>query len=414
MNSVMFSRVTQHYPALGFSLYRRFWFASLASVGGWQISAIAMGWLVFELSASELDLGILGAATAIPAILFTVVGGVIADRHEKKRILVITTSLNAILLLLLAALVYSDLVTVWQVWLIAAAISFVSAVDWPTRQTFFPHLIDRSALLSAVALNSVLWQATRMILPGIGGILLAVYDSTIVFLLGGLGYLVMLVVIARMPLDLPGQRAASALHQTKEGFRYILEHHFFRDLILLSYATMFFLSSYMQLMPAFAKLLETGPQGFGLLMSATGFGSILGTVISGAIRAGRFYGWIMLGGALVAVVFLAFFALAVTLPSYAMAIVFALLAATATSIFLILSTTAIQAEVPEELRGRVMGIHGITYSLMPMGALFTGALAGAYGSPGALTISLAVFLVILFAIGLRAPNLRRLTAPAEV
>lgn len=370
-----------------------------------------MGWLVYEISNSELDLGILGAATAAPAILFTVFGGVIADRYEKRTILLITTSLNAILLFVLAGLVFLGIVTVWHIWIIAAAISLISGVDWPTRQTFFPHLIDRPALLSAVALNSVLWQSTRMILPAIGGLLIASQGPTIVFVIAGIGYLVMLAALQSMQLYLPGQKTSSPWQQTKEGIGYILKHRFFRDLIILSYATMFFLSSYMQLMPAFAKLLEAGPEGFGLLMSATGLGSIVGTVIAGAVKAGRFYGWVMLAGALIAVLFLSLFALVTTLPSYQLALLFALLAATATSVFLILSTTALQAEVPEELRGRVMGIHGITYSLMPMGALFTGALAGTYGSPGGLGISVAVYTILLAVIVLRAPKLRTLSSP---
>ncbi len=407
------SKLLAHYPALSFPLYRRYWLASLASVGGWQISAIAMGWLVYELSGSTIDLGILGAATAIPAILCTIAGGVIADRYDKRRILIVTTALNTVLLVLLALLVFADTITVWQVWIIAAAISVVSGVDWPTRQTFFPHLIDRSALLSAVALNSVLWQVTRMVLPALGGVLIALYGPTVVFTLAALGYFVMLIVILGMKLKLPGQVSESAWHQTVEGIRYIFGHPFFRDLILLSYATMLFLSSYMQQMPAFAKLLNAGPEGFGILMSATGLGSILGTVIAGAVKAGNRYGSVMLGGALSGVVFLAGFAVATTMPNYALALLFSLLAATATSIFLILSTTALQAQVPDALRGRVMGIHGITYSLMPMGALVTGVLAETYTSPGALLISLVIYLGILGIMAFKGPSLRKLAAPVE-
>lgn len=407
----MFSKLLGHYPALSYPLYRRYWLASLASVGGWQISAIAMGWLVYELSGSTIDLGILGAATAVPAILFTVAGGVIADRYDKRFILLVTTALNAALLFLLALLVFADTITVWHVWIIAAAISVVSGVDWPTRQTFFPHLIDRSALLSAVALNSVLWQVTRMVLPALGGVLIAFYGPTVVFNLAALGYFIMLLVIIGMKLKLPGQVSVSAWAQTVEGIHYIFVHPFFRDLILLSYATMLFLSSYMQQMPAFAKLLNAGPEGFGILMSATGLGSIFGTIIAGTIKAGNRYGTVMLGGALIAVVFLAGFALATTLPSYSLALLFSLLAATATSIFLILSTTALQSEVPDALRGRVMGIHGITYSLMPMGALLTGVLATTYTSPGALLISLVIYLAILAIMALKGPSLRKLTRP---
>ena len=176
------------YPALGFPLYRRYWVSSFGSVGGWQISAVAMVWLVYELSGSTVDLGILGAVTALPAIIVTIAGGVIADRYDKKNVLIVTTALNTGLLALLTILAFLEVVTVWQIWLIAGVISLVSGVDWPTRQSFFPHLIDRSALLSAVALNSVLWQATRMVLPALGGVLIAASGATLVFAIATAGY----------------------------------------------------------------------------------------------------------------------------------------------------------------------------------------------------------------------------------
>ena len=399
------------YPALGFPLYRRYWLASLASVGGWQISAVAMGWLVFELSGSTLDLGILGAATALPAIVMTFAGGVIADRFEKRWVLIITTLLNALLLLILALLAWLKIVDVWHVWLIAGGISVISGVDWPTRQSFFPHLIDRNALLSAVALNSVLWQATRMIVPAFGGLLLAVYDPSLVFVLAALGYLVMLVVISRIDVSLPGEAHESPLQQIRIGLKFIAGHAFFRNLILLSYLTMLFLSSYMQLMPAFADLLGAGPTGFGILMSATGLGSILGTILSGSLSPGENYGRVMLGGAITAAFLLMAFALASLSGSYPLALLFALLAATGTSMFLILSTTALQAEVPDALRGRVMGIHGITYSLMPLGALLTGAIANVISTPLALIATLSLYLLLVGWIIANNANLRRLTAP---
>ena len=352
-----------------------------------------MAWLVWELSKSTLDLGILGAATAVPAIALTIVGGVIADRFEKRAVLITTTILNATLLCILALLAYLDVVRVWHIWLIAGLISVVSGVDWPTRQSFFPHLIDRSALLSAVALNSVLWQATRMIVPAFGGLLLATYDSSLVFFLAGISYLVMLVVLMRINLTLPGNATASPLSQTLEGINYIRHHGFFRDVILLSYLSMLFLASYMQLMPAFADLLQAGATGFGILMSASGVGSILGTLLAGSINAGPNYGKIMLSGALIATLLLFGFAGATLIPSYSLALGFVLFTAMGTSVFLILSTTALQAEVPDELRGRVMGIHGITYSLMPLGALLTGAFADYIGTPQALALTLVIYLL---------------------
>ena len=401
------------YPALSYPLYRRYWFASLASVGGWQISAIAMGWLVFELSGSAFDLGVLGAATALPAIILTIAGGVIADRFEKRAVLIVTTALNVALLCVLAVLEFSGLVTVWHIWLIAAAISIVSGVDWPTRQSFFPHLIEKPALLSAVALNSVLWQSTRMVLPALGGAMLTWLQAGYVFVLAALGYGVMLWVILRIRLHLPGSVTQSVMEQTREGVRFIVHTPLFRNLILLSYATMFFLSAYMQLMPAFAALFEAGPAGFGILMSATGVGSITGTVIAGALKSGQHYGKFMLIAALAGAFFLFAFAVTALLPSYGLGLVVVMLAAAATSVFLIFSTTALQSQVPDALRGRVMGIHGITYSLMPLGALLTGSLAQPLGTAQALMVSLGIYVCLLVTIGFSKKSIRNLAAPAD-
>ena len=400
----------QHYPALGFKLYRRYWLASLASVGAWTIANLTMGWKVFELSGKALDLGILGAASALPAVIITLVGGVIADRFDKRRVLMTTTIANSSLLFLLAILDFSGALTVWHVWILAGAISAVTGIDWPARSSFFPHLVERSALLSAVAMNSVLWQVTRMVLPAAGGLLLTFYSTSLVFFMAACGYLVMLTTLLLTPIVLPGDQSTSPVAQVLEGLRFVLADPLFRNLVLLSYLTMLLLSPYMQLMPAFASLLNTGAQGFGILMSVTGLGSISGTFLAGAYRHGNNYGRSILLAALVAALALALFSFAVMLPSYLTAAAFVFITAMGTSVFLILSTTALQARVPDELRGRVMGIHGITYSLMPLGALFTGTLAVWMPAPVALLGSIALYLLCLCTMTFRSKVLLELQA----
>ena len=188
--------VLQRYPALGFPRYRKFWFASLTSVGATQLITLAQGWLVFELSGSALQLGILGAAVAAPNIAMTLIGGVVADRFDKRLILVWTSGAIASLLALLAWLDYSDSVRVWHVLAVAAAVSLITGLDWPARVSIFPQLIDRPAFMSAVALNSIIWQATRMAMPALGGIIIAASDTWVLFVLGSCGFLIMMIVIS--------------------------------------------------------------------------------------------------------------------------------------------------------------------------------------------------------------------------
>jgi MFS family permease len=408
--------ILSRYPALEYPLYRRYWFASFASIGGTQLVGLAQGWLVYQLTGSALDLGLLGAATAVPNIVISLFGGVVADRFDKRRIILLTSALTAALLVLLAVLDASGQVKVWQVLLIAGLISVVSGIEWPTRQALFPHLIERSGLMSAVALNSVLWQATRMIMPALGGLLIALTNTAFLFALSGLGFVVMFVVMLRIPLVLPGVNSGSTVSQIGEGLRFIASRELFRWLILLSYAGMFFVSSYMQLMPAFARMLNAGETGYGFLLSATGVGSVLGTLIIGGLQHMRALGFVLLGGALLSGVSLYGFALVSELGWYGPALFAALATSVCASVFMISSMTVMQLEVPDALRGRVMGIHSITYSLMPLGGLLLGAIANQTSVVTAVVFGASVFVLITLAVGLTRPAIREidgkvLTAP---
>lgn len=412
----MKNAIIARYPALAYPLYRRYWFASFASIGGTQLVALAQGWLVYQLTGSALDLGLLGAATAVPNIVISLFGGVVADRFDKRRIILVTSVLTAALLFLLAVLDATGHVTVWQVLAIAALVSVVSGIEWPTRQALFPHLIERPGLMSAVALNSVLWQSTRMIVPALGGVLIALTNTAFLFALSGLGFVVMFFVMLRIPLALPGVNGGSTVSQIAEGLRFIASRELFRWLILLSYAGMFFVSSYMQLMPAFAKMLNAGETGYGFLLSATGVGSVLGTLIIGGLQHLRSLGLVLLAGALLSGVSLYGFALASEMGWYGPALLAAVATSVCAAVFMISSMTVMQLEVPDALRGRVMGIHSITYSLMPLGGLLLGAIANVTSVTTAVVFGASLFVVITLAVAVTRPAIRGidgklLTAP---
>ena len=145
--------IVDRYPALGFSRYRRYWLASFASVGATQLITLGQGWLIFELSGSAVTLGLLGAAAAIPNILMTLLGGVIADRLDKRRIMMYTSLAITCLLAGLAWLDYSGIVAVWHVLTIAALVSLITGLDWPARVSFFARLVERHAFMCAVAVD---------------------------------------------------------------------------------------------------------------------------------------------------------------------------------------------------------------------------------------------------------------------
>ncbi|MEK9822866.1 MAG: MFS transporter, partial [Gammaproteobacteria bacterium] len=200
----------------------------------------------------------------------------------------------------------------------------------------------------------------------------------------------------RVNASVPAPRH-STLQQIRQGFRFILQQRLFLVLILLSYALSFFASSYMQLMPAFADMLAADETGFGYLLSIGGIGAVLGTVIAGTLQHSIHLGRVMILAALVFLIFLyvfAWVAWAGYTGSFAMALAAIFAAAVFYSIFMVTSTGVLQLEVPDELRGRVMGFHAITYNLMPLGALFSGAIAS-WSNPSA-AIAVSTSIVALF------------------
>ena len=401
--------IIRRYPALGFPQFRRYWLASFASVGATQLVTLGQGWLIFELSGSALQLGVLGAAASLPNILVTLLGGVIADRFDRRRILLATSLITSVLLAVLTLLDYTGIVTVWQVLTIAALVSLVTGLDWPARASIFPLLLDRNAYLSGVALNAFIWQATRMAIPAAGGVVIALaQDTWPVFATASIGFLVMYLVLLSIRVRIPPSVVASPLEQLKEGFQFIVKTHLFRWLLGLTFIGMFFSQSYAQILPVFADLLGADETGYGYLLSAGGLGSVVGTLLVGTVQESRRLGLIMLAGAAMSALLLLIFAWAAAHAGFSIALLLVFLAAGCASAYMIVSMTVMQLIVPDGLRGRVMGIHTIGYSLMPLGGLFLGALADAASAGLAVAAGSLIYLVAIGVTALGHPAVRQL------
>ena len=385
--------------ALRHPQFLKYWLGSFTSVGATQLQVMGLGWLIYELSQSSLVLGYLGAAAGIPAALLTIFGGALADRLDKRMVLITTSLLTSALLGLLAYLDLAGLVQVWHVIAITAAISVVTGFDWPARQAIFPSLIDRSDMMSAVALTSVIWQATRMAMPVFGGMIIAWSDTWVLFTMCSVGFFLMFIVLLSLEVQAPPPEIKhSTLNQITEGLHYILNAKIFLILITLSYALTFFAASYMQLMPAFADMLDADERQFGLLLSIGGIGAVTGTVISSNLQHSQHLGKIMVYAALTFCAFVYLMALAAwsgVQYAYVLTLAMILIAAVFNSIFMVTSTGILQLEVPDELRGRVMGFHAITYNMLPLGALFTGAIANRTNPSMALAIATTIVVFYL-------------------
>jgi MFS family permease len=399
--------------ALHSPLYRRYWLGSLASIGATQLLVLGKGWLVFELSGSALKLGLLGAAGAIPQILVTLFGGVLADRLDKRKVLMVTSLVISSLLLILAFLDFTGIVKVWHVIAIAALIGLTSGFDWPARQALFPSLIDRKYMMSAVALNSVLWQGTRMIVPAIGGIVIAVSGTAVVFLAAAVGFFTMFLVLVSLDVVHRIVPRGNSLNQFVEGLQFIGSSKLFAVLIPLTWIVSFFGVSYIQLMPAFTEILDVGERGFGFLLSASGIGSVTGTMLIVFVVNKHRLGWLILGGILCSSLALFGFGIVTGYAdaiqnAYTIAICFVFLMSMFNSLYLISSMTVLQMRVPDALRGRVMGIHGITFSLIPLGALFGGSVASAFTPPIAVAVGASIVMLAVLSVAATQSEIRNL------
>ena len=393
--------------------YRRFWLGSIFSTGATQLYFVGMGWLVFKLTGSALYLGLLGVAMAVPAILATLAGGLVADHGNRGRILLITSILAGVALGILTILDLGDWVTVWQVLLLAGLLGLISGFDMPARVSFFPALIEPHQMMSAVALNSILWQGTRMVLPAVGGVLIALADTWIIFALCTVGFAVMARILLSLQTPDAFPRHSDHNRGLTAAWRFILQEKLFAVLIAMTWISMFFGTAYVQIMPVFAELLGTGEEGYGLLLSATGVGSVLGTILVGRLQNSPQLGSVMMGGSVLFCLSLILFALVTGLAAdwrfaFALACGCATLSAVGGSFFLISSMTVMQLAVPDALRGRVMGIHSITFSLIALGGLVLGPLAELFSAPSALLIGVGVVLASIVGFSIKFDRLWRL------
>ena len=382
--------------------FRRFWIGMVASVMGFQIMMVAQGWLVFDLTGSELYLGYVGLAAGLPAIVLNLIGGVVADKVDQRKLIIVTQSLSSLIMLTLATLVLADLVEIWHVMLTSFLIGSVQAFDGPTRQAMFPRLIEREDMMNAVALNSMVWQGTRVIGPAIGGIIISTrLGASPGFYAGFVGFLLMAVMVSTLRLA-PAARSqgSSVLQDMGRGIGFVRSNRIFTFLIGMTFFNSVFGMSYIFMFPVFASETFDSPKaGLGFLNAATGLGGLLGTLVTASLGNFKHKGWLLLGGAVLFGVFLIVFAVTSEVFAFLpLALVLVFLAGVSTSIYMITVMSTLQLLVPNELRGRVMGIYGMTWSLLPIGAMQAGAIAE-YTS-AALAVGIGGAAVILFALGM--------------
>ncbi len=394
-------------PAMRYPAYRQYWFGTLASVSGFQMFTASQFWLIHKLEDSPLFLGYVGLANAIPAIALNLFGGVFADKLNQRRLIMTTQTIVAALVFLLATLTLAGVVNVWHVLGIAFITGAVNAFDQPARQALYPHLIERKVMTSAVALNSSIWQGTRIVAPAAAGLIIGFAGIAESFYVAGAGFLAMAIVIAMLSVPRIERGATAGTGRSMlEGVKFIKSNSIFSFLIGMTFFNSFFGMAYVVMMPVFAEdILGQGPSAYGALLSVGGVGALLTTIWLGSQRAFRRKGLLLIGGAVMFGIGVAAFALTSEyIGSYPLALALMFFMGIFNSIYMISVMSTLQIMVPDRMRGRVMGFYGMTWSIMPLGGMQAGAIASFIGAPFA--IAIGGLAVAAFAVGPALVNSR--------
>jgi len=376
------------FRALGSRNYRLFFAGQGISLIGTWMQQIAMIWLVYRLTHSAFLLGVVGFAGQIPTFLFAPFTGVLADRWNRHRTIVVTQTLALLQAATLAILVLTGTAQVWHLVALAVILGTINALDMPVRQSFIVQMIERKEDLgNAIALNSTMVTATRLLGPSIAGILIGAFGEGICFLVNAISYVAVIAALLAMRVAPPPARPANGrmIDGLKAGFAYVAGFAPVRDILLLLAFISLMGMPYYILMPVFAKdVLGGGAHTLGFLMGASGLGALVGTIYLATRKSIRGFGRIISAAATVFGVGLIAFSLS-HVVWLSMILVF--VAGLGMMAQMACSNTIIQTIVDDDKRGRVMSLFTMAFiGMAPFGSLFAGALASRIGAPNTLAI----------------------------
>ncbi|HEX7090826.1 MAG TPA: MFS transporter [Longimicrobiales bacterium] len=387
----------------------------ISRIGAWM-QQVAMSWLVYRLTGSAFALGVIGFASQFPTFLLAPIAGVVADRHRRHRIVVVTQALSLIEATILSVLVLTGAVQVWHIIVLSAALGIINAFDIPARQSLFSQLVHGPEdLANAIALNSSMFNMARLIGPAIAGLLIGVVGEGPVFVLDAVSYLAVLIALFRMDAangERP-ERGRPALSHLREGFRYAFGFPPIRAILTLLALTSLLGMPYVVLLPVFASdVLGGGPQTLGFLMSAAGLGALGGALYLASRPSVRGLSRVIVIAVTVFGVGLIAFSVSRSQPlSIALLLVtgFGMMVQSASS------NTVLQTIVDEDKRGRIMSLYTMAFmGMAPFGSLLAGTLASNIGAPATVMIGGIACLGAAAWFYSRLPAIRALVRPIYV
>jgi MFS family permease len=399
----------QTFAALKYPNYRLWFFGQLVSLAGTWMQSAAQGYLIYQITKSPVYLGYVSFAVGVPTWLFTLYGGVIADRVSRRALMIITQTAMMILAFILAALTFTGVVQPWHILLLAFLLGIAQAFDAPARQAFVLEMVEREDLTNAVALNATMFNSAVAVGPAIGGLTYAAFGPGWCFMLNGLSFIAVIIALALMKLKaLPpiGSRGSPML-ELREGLRYVVHHQYIGVLIGMIGVSGLFGASLFSLFPAWAVAVLHGDETTnGLLLSARGVGALIGALFIASLGRFRFKGRVLTVGTFAFPILMLVFSALRSLP-------FSLLSLVVVGFAQILTfnliNALVQTQSEDRYRGRVMGVYSLVFfGSMPIGGLVAGAIAQQTNEQVAVVLGSSVLLVSAVLLWVFIPRMRKL------
>lgn len=387
--------VLQAVIALKHRNFRIFWTGQLISLIGTWMQNLAQGWLVLTLTDSPFLLGLVTAVQFTPMLLFSLFAGVAADRLPKRKLLLVTQSGSSLTALTLGLLVLTGYIQYWHVLVLAGILGTINAFDSPTRQSFIVELVGKHDLMNAIVLNSTAFNGARIVGPAVAGFAIDYLGMAPCFLVNSATYLAVIIGLLSLRVDDTAKDTEPmemVFSKIKDGLKYIRQTPLILRILSLLVIMSIFAMNYNVLIPVLARdTLGLQAQGYGILMSAMGVGSIIAAVILAFVShlGPRWY--ILMSGA----VGLALFQLLLAF-NRSLIIALVLLGLTGMSMITFVTSvnTTLQLNSPDHLRGRVMSVYTLVFlGLAPLGSLFSGTVADLGGAPAGLAAGAIIGLV---------------------
>lgn len=380
----------QRFSALYSRDFRLFWFGQIVSLSGTWMHSLAQSWLVYSLTKSPLYLGIIASLASLPILLFTLIGGIIADKYPKRSILIITQLLSVLPALFVGILTDMNIITVWHVGIAAFFLGTVNAFDVPARQAFLAEVVSKGDITNAIALNSAAFNGARIIGPAIAGFIIASIGIPACFYLNAVSFVA--VIFALWKISYRGAVTAyhrGVINDIADGWNFVIKTRSVLYIMFLISVFSLFGIPYITLLPVLAdEILNTGVKGFSFLVSSAGAGSFLAAMMiafKGEVKHKGVY--ISFSGFI--------FSIAILGISFSESFYFSMFliffAGWGIVSFLAMGNSFIQHAVPDSLRGRVMSFYTLVFlGFMPLGNALIGIAAHFWGT----IVSLKVFAIV--------------------